>query len=146
MTAPPPRVEKRIDHNGPRVNGMRTPCWLWRGAHDRDGYAQTWAPDLGTRRAARAIYIWTRGPVPDGLVLDHLCRNRGCVNPRHLEPVTQKVNVHRGDLKSIRKTHCPRGHAYAGTNLVEKKLKDGRINRVCRICQNTLRRSARAAA
>lgn len=79
------------------------------GGKDRDGYAQVWTPD-GLLRAGRVAYKQWRGPVRRELVLDHTCRVRDCVNPWHLEPVTQAVNVARG-LKSyaIRDT-CAHGH------------------------------------
>lgn len=75
-------------------------CWIWRGHHGRFGYGLfTWAPSRGVskvRAAHRVAYELLKGPIPDGLVLDHLCRNPPCVNPDHLEPVPQVVNMVRG--------------------------------------------------
>lgn len=71
-------------------------CWEWTGAlFQGTGYGQVWA-DGTTRLAHRVVYELLVGPIPVGLDLDHLCRNRSCVNPAHLEPVTRRVNVQRG--------------------------------------------------
>lgn len=97
-------------------------CWEWLGSHDRNGYAI-----FGRTVAHRVAYALTSGPVPDGLELDHLCSNRGCVNPAHLEPVTRRENVHRSRsfaAINARKTHCPKGHPYSGDNLYVSRSGD----------------------
>src|SRR4051812_35687163 len=74
-------------------------CWLWTGALNYNGYGTySWAEEDGrhTYLAHRLVYIIERGPIPDGLQLDHLCRLRCCVNPDHLEPVTSGENARRG--------------------------------------------------
>src|ERR1700692_2757647 len=72
-------------------------CWKWNGHLTHNGYAKMYDPvKRGYVRASRFIYKVVKGDIPDGLVLDHKCRNRACVNPEHLEPVTNKVNLHRG--------------------------------------------------
>lgn len=77
--------------------GYSTPCWTWKLSLDGNGYAQMWDRRRRTiRRAHRIFYELIVGPIPRGLFLDHLCRNRDCVNPDHLEPVTNLVNSRRG--------------------------------------------------
>ncbi len=103
-------------------------CWLWTGYVARDGYGRYWAGDKPVV-AHRAVYGVLVGEVPAGKQLDHLCRNRTCVNPTHLEPVTQRENILRGSglaANNSKKTNCPLGHEYSGTN--------SRGNRVCNKC------------
>ena len=116
-------------------------CWQWVGTVSTNGYGQ-W----GNRRAHRAVYEMYKGPIPDGLQLDHLCRNRPCVNPDHLEPVTCRENILRGvghTSQNARKTHCKRGHPLEGRNLRPDITRLG--GRGCRLCSNA-RRMARYAA
>jgi hypothetical protein len=117
-------------------------CWNWGGCVLRGGYGQFWD---GTKKiyAHRYSYQIHRGPIPEGLVVDHLCRNRKCVNPEHLEAVSASENIRRGDFArvpgsdsrftgvGIRKSHCIRGH-----NLEENATHTkGNPNfRRCRIC------------
>lgn len=116
-------------------------CWVWTAGFHRDGYGQ-FKSGGRTVPAHRAAYELLVGEVPDGLVLDHLCRNRACVNPRHLEPVTNRENVLRGETfvaENLAKTHCPNGHPYSGENLAFTP--DGR--RRCRACARDLSRRQR---
>lgn len=97
------------------VPDEETGCWVWQGGTGSKGYGRfRWWPGKRTS-AHQAVYeVWI-GPIPDGLILDHLCRNPSCVNPAHLEPVTFAENVLRGNgacARNARKTHCPRGHEY----------------------------------
>jgi hypothetical protein len=73
-----------------------TGCWLWTGG-TRGGYGRLKLADYGMMEAHRASYEFHKGKIPEGLVLDHLCRNRSCINPEHLEPVTQLENIRRGE-------------------------------------------------
>lgn len=84
----------------------RSTCIAWTGALDRDGYGKVSRPRHGTYMAHRAAYIGARGPIAPGLQLDHLCRNRACVNPEHLEPVTARENTRRANAA---RTLCMNG-------------------------------------
>lgn len=105
-------------------------CWLWTASLDRNGYARFNTP--GHRYAHRYAYELLVGPIPEGLVLDHLCRVTRCVNPTHLEPTTIADNVRRGLALIPPKTHCINGHEIAGDNA--KQCGNGRAR--CRICSN----------
>lgn len=76
-----------------------TGCWLWAGGK-RGGYGRIKLADTGMMEAHRASYEFHVGAIPDGLVIDHLCRNRSCINPAHLEPVTELENIRRGEQGS----------------------------------------------
>lgn len=108
-------------------------CWLWTAYCDPAGYGRfAMSRSTGTGYAHRIAYELTIGPIPEGLELDHLCRNRGCVRPSHLEPVTTKVNSMRSTspiAANALKTHCPQGHAYDEENT---RRHNGR--RDCRAC------------
>jgi HNH endonuclease len=95
-----------------------TECWNWKLSLDKDGYPQ-WSAmyrRLGTNRAHRVFYTLLKGPIPEGLELDHTCKNRMCVNPAHLDPVTSKVNSERGGNFGREQTHCMRGHEFSPEN------------------------------
>lgn len=111
-----------------------TGCWVWPVAPEPDGYPKVRYGQGRRTRAHRAAYMVLVGPIPDGLVLDHLCRNHCCVNPAHLEAVTERVNILRGNgacAQHARKTHCKHGHPLRGNNL--KIAKDG--ERQCITCR-----------
>ena len=113
-------------------------CWPWKLALSADGYGRFYA-DASKFLSHRVAYEISVGLIPPGLVIDHLCRNRACANPAHMEPVTRYENsVVRGTGPSsvnLRKTHCKWGHPFEGYNLIVRR--DG--GRFCRACG--LRRS-----
>ena len=104
-------------------------CIVWTGTTNNRGYGMIGVADKDVL-AHRLAYELARGPIPEGLTLDHLCRNRICVNPAHLEPVTMRENIRRG-IKGVLTTHCPQGHAYDAENtyITESGW------RVCRTCK-----------
>lgn len=121
-------------------------CWIWVGGRDAAGYGQfsVITPNgRSTIRSHRFAYEALMGAIPDELVMDHLCEVRECVNPHHLEPVTVRENILRGDTgeRERAKTHCPQGHPYSGDNLV---IHHG--SRECRTCKNIKQRARRELA
>lgn len=118
-------------------------CFDWTGSGDGKGYGKI---SVGGRmlRAHRVSYELFVGPIPDGMTIDHLCRNRGCVKFTHLEAVSLKENVHRGDTVAARnaaKTHCPSGHEYSAENMTARSVPN---RRECKICMDRQRREYRA--
>lgn len=119
-----------------------TGCWEWSAGHfQATGYAilcmkcddGKWRPKLA-HRIGYEMYV---GSIPDDLVIDHLCRNRGCVNPAHLQPVTHQDNVLRGfapSAVSVRANRCHRGHEFTAENTYIKHRPNGRTKRDCRTC------------
>lgn len=111
-------------------------CWTWKAGKNGDGYG-TFGVDGAARGAHRIAYEMLVRPVPVGLELDHLCRNRACVRPDHLDPIPHRINVLRGDAPAAviaRRPFCPRGHAY-------DRLEGGKYRR-CSICRRENRRAA----
>lgn len=109
-------------------------CWLWTGGCDPDGYGVFRVSTTKQKRAHRFSFEQARGPVPAGLQLDHLCRVRSCVNPAHLEPVTNRTNTLRGltlPAANAAKQFCVKGHPLYGPNLFVRP--DGA--RGCRVCR-----------
>lgn len=118
-------ILKKVERVSKRFTVSKNGCWVWEGSLNNKGYGRVnykgnnWL-------AHRFFYELIKGDVPQGLVLDHLCRVPSCVNPNHLEPVTLKVNNQRSI--SATKTHCKHGHELAGENLYEASY------RKCKAC------------
>jgi hypothetical protein len=149
----------------------RNDCWNWLKTKDRRGYG-IFKVGRKTFKMSSHRYSFTihKGVVPEGLVLDHLCRNTSCCNPDHLEAVTQRVNMARGEVVSRRrqvprermrpiileaqkiaaelartKTHCTNGHEFTPENTNIVRYKPGRTTRVCRECRRLRRKREYAA-
>jgi hypothetical protein len=107
-------------------------CWEWQASVNAGGYGRFWLSVHEYEMAHRFAYELLAGPIPEGMTLDHLCRNRLCCNPEHLEPVSLAENIRRG---AATKTHCPQGHPYDEENTLQL---EGR--RVCRTCNKERRK------
>ena len=124
---------------GVRVNrfldkiDMSGDCWEWQGWHDPNGYGRisVYAPTIPTRSRLVHMVAWElfNGIIPAGFEIDHLCRNRGCVRPEHLELVTHAENMARSSWSM--RTHCTRGHEYT-TESTYLRTDGGRRCRICR--------------
>jgi hypothetical protein len=129
------------DRLWPRIQvGSADECWPWTAALNASGYGviskgATGSGPVRNALAYRAAWELTNGPVPDGLELDHLCRNPVCCNPAHLEPVTHEENMRRA-----MRTHCIHGHEFTEVNTRWQKLPNGRFSRVCLICRDRRQR------
>jgi len=129
------RFWPKVDKDGPGG------CWLWTGRLTEQGYARTSINRIHVP-AHRWSYEQSKGPIPDGLELDHLCRVRHCVNPDHLEAVTHTENVRRGMSPKVilaRNNICQNGHPLKGDNV---KI-DTRGFRRCRTCHRSWQRMDR---
>lgn len=118
-----------------KINVVDSGCWEWQGCESR-GYGQFWY-NKKLKATHQISYELFKGNIPKGLELDHLCRNKRCCNPDHLEAVTHKENTQRGlvgfvsGLKQRAKTHCPQGHEYNEENTHIRPNGD----RQCRVCE-----------
>jgi len=119
--------------------GRDNECWIWPGAKSR-GYG---VASLSINKkpktfyAHRLAYERLKGPIPDGMQIDHLCRNRACFNPAHLEAVTQQVNIARGEagINNKQKIKCKQGHDLSGENVSVRTKPTGKTFRVCLACK-----------
>lgn len=130
------RFWSKVKKNGamPPQATAQGACWDWKAGKTKAGYG-VFRPAHGQGTLAhRYAYELLIGPIPEGLVIDHLCRNRGCVNPDHMEPVTTGENTRRGfgiSTWNRLKTHCPKGHPYDVENTYIHPSNNGRICRQC---------------
>ncbi len=119
-------VESRFWHKVKIGDG----CWEWNAYRIKAGYGRFWNGET-TKSAHRCAYEYAVGPIPEGLQVDHICRNRSCVRPSHLEAVTLSENQRR-----TRKITCDKGHWFIGYNVMFLKRRDGSAYRICRKCHN----------
>jgi len=139
-TAEVARFWSKVDKSGD--------CWLWTGTRSVGGYGRYAVKGVKNHLAHRYAYEHTIGQIPAGLVIDHLCRNAGCVNPSHLEPVTAWTNNHRSTAPSIVKAHaarCSKGHVFDDANTRWEVRESGQRRRICRTCQGIYRKARYAA-
>lgn len=126
------RFWAKVDKDNGPVHPTLGRCWIWTGARNAAGYGHA---HVGADQGLAHVIAFELvvGPVPPGLELDHLCRNRPCVNPTHVEPVTHRQNLLRGETipaLNAAKTHCPKGHEYTEANTYRQKSG----SRMCRAC------------
>lgn len=138
---PSPKISE-LERISGRIARADSGCWTWLGYKDPHGYGSA---AIGGKmyRAHRILYTLVKGKIPDGLHLDHLCRNPSCVNPDHLEPVTAKENTARGTWHDgvmamhQARTHCKNGHEFTPENTIWRyKPSSGNQTRHCRTCCN----------
>lgn len=134
IDTPRPRPKAEIVADILEHTIMDGECIRWTGAHNQGGYGRVRVSSRNYVTAHRAVYELTNGEVQPGMQLDHVCRTRDCVNPKHLEVVTPRENVqrsHRNGVAVRERTHCAKGHELTPDNLYE-----GRGKRECRTCKD----------
>jgi hypothetical protein len=140
---PGPKPRPQLDRFAEKIALTDSGCIEWIASHNGVGYGTLTTNRRGGKVLAhRWSYEHHIGPIPEGLHIDHLCRNTLCVNPSHLEAVPQRVNTLRGKAPTAvnaAKTHCVAGHPFAGDNLLVS-----RGSRVCRECSRRRKREAYA--
>lgn len=142
MTKMPDKIYADVPHEVKQLITIcdQTGCWNWVGVIEKKGYGR-----IKKTYAHRYVWELIKNKIPTGLVIDHLCRNKRCVNPNHLEPVTQKINNHRGiGITSLnaKKTHCSKGHSLTDENVKITIRSDG-IRRKCKVCDREQKRLKR---
>lgn len=135
------RFWRKVDQQGPTWNGSL--CWNWTASKSRKGYGAFW--DGANRQAHRVAYELVRGKIPTSLQIDHLCRNRACMNPAHMELVDSRTNTLRGEsfaAREARQTRCIHGHEFTPENT--RICRGGK--RKCRECDRAHTRAWKLAA
>lgn len=131
-------LSDRIDHYTFMI--PESTCWYWASVHDKDGYALLTLAHGDLRKVHRLVKeLQTGETIPRGMHVDHLCRERGCINPLHLEVVTCAENQRRGLQGIMRKhkTHCNHGHEYTPENTRKQK-----VGTACKQCERDRKRRA----
>ena len=142
-----PVIERFWSKVEKKAFGYSTECWVWNASINASGYG--WFRGEFSKQkygyTGRLAHRWSYehfvGKIEDGFELDHLCKNKACVNPEHLRQVTHAENM-KGLLHSRRVEICPNGHEYIGKNLLIRTRNDGREYRVCRICKREKERNS----
>jgi hypothetical protein len=124
-----------------RIEFVADGCWLWTGSLSPTGYGERIRRSGNRQAPHRVVYELMVGPIPEGLVIDHLCRVRNCVNPAHLEPVTQRENTMRSPIApaavNAAAQQCRRGHPFDEANTYV----DPNGYRGCRACRTAAARA-----
>jgi hypothetical protein len=124
------------------TSGGPDSCWMWTGSCDPKGYGSFHTSSSRSVTAHRAAWAVEHGREPEeGMVIDHLCRNHGCVNPSHLELVSNQTNIMRGTYGALKET-CAKGHPWTEENYRFSKRKDGTYRRYCVICRREANRAS----
>lgn len=141
--------EKQIELFWKRVSKKDSGCWEWTGSIRTDGYGCFWSKKFNKHfKAHRWSYQFLVRELKKEEFIDHLCRNTKCVNPDHLDPVSNGENILRGigyAAKNARKTHCPKGHEYIEANIYHEYFRKKK-HRLCRICTSARNKKAGAIA
>lgn len=142
----PELSEERLANFAKHCETLPNGCIVWTASRHKSGYGKVGYKDDGIKStflAHRVAYTIRYGAIPDGMTLDHICKNPSCVNPEHLKPMKLSENVKAGG--NTLKTHCPRGHEYTPKNTrIEKQSSGKGFGRICRACAADSARLSRA--